>query len=52
VSTPIGWEEVEAAVGARDAAALEFEMGAVLERVEQHGDRFAAVLSTRQELPR
>jgi bifunctional non-homologous end joining protein LigD len=40
VSTPLRWEEVEAA---RDPAALVFEMDDVLRRVEQHGDLFAGV---------
>ena len=51
VSTPVRWEELEAAVGAGDPATLVFEMGAVLERVAEHGDLFADVLSLRQALP-
>jgi bifunctional non-homologous end joining protein LigD len=50
VSTPLRWDEVEAAVGRGDAGALVFEMGAVLERVAEHGDLFAAVLTERQPL--
>ncbi len=46
VSTPITWEEV-----AGDPAKLTFEAGDVLERVEQHGDLFAPVVSLRQTLP-
>jgi bifunctional non-homologous end joining protein LigD len=50
VSTPLLWTEVEAAVGRGDAGALVFEMGAVLERVAEHGDLFAPVLAQRQAL--
>jgi bifunctional non-homologous end joining protein LigD len=50
VSTPVTWEELEAAVGDRDAAGLSFEMGDVLRRVEQHGDLFAEVLTLEQRL--
>jgi bifunctional non-homologous end joining protein LigD len=39
VSTPVTWEEVEAAA---DGAALSFTAPDVLARVEQHGDLFAA----------
>jgi bifunctional non-homologous end joining protein LigD len=46
VSTPLLWDEVERA----DPDALAFEMGDVLDRVEQHGDLFAEVLTMRQEL--
>jgi bifunctional non-homologous end joining protein LigD len=45
VSTPLRWAEVEAALHRGDAAALVFEMGAVLERVAEHGDLFAPVLT-------
>ena len=51
VSTPVRWEEVEAAVAAGEAPRLVFEMGEVLERVARHGDLFADVLSVEQELP-
>jgi bifunctional non-homologous end joining protein LigD len=50
VSTPIGWEEVEAALDAGDADALVFEMGDVLERTAERGDLFEPVLSVRQDL--
>jgi bifunctional non-homologous end joining protein LigD len=50
VSTPLRWDEVEAAVDRGDAGALVFEMGAVLERVAAHGDLFAPVLTERQPL--
>jgi bifunctional non-homologous end joining protein LigD len=42
VSTPVRWEEVEAALAAGDPGRLVFEMSDVLGRVEQHGDLFAA----------
>jgi bifunctional non-homologous end joining protein LigD len=51
VSTPIAWDEVEAALDAGDPEALTFEMGDVRERVAEYGDLFAPVLSQRQELP-
>jgi bifunctional non-homologous end joining protein LigD len=50
VSTPLLWEEVEQGAGG-DASALVFEAGEVLARVEEHGDLFAPVLETVQELP-
>jgi bifunctional non-homologous end joining protein LigD len=52
VSTPVTWQEVEASVAAGDAAALRFEMGGVLARIERHGDLFAPVLSVEQDLAR
>jgi bifunctional non-homologous end joining protein LigD len=51
VSTPITWEEVEAAADSGDGSSLVFETGDVLERIEEHGDLFAPVLELRQELP-
>jgi bifunctional non-homologous end joining protein LigD len=51
VSTPLRWQEVEAAVDAGDASPLAFEMADVLDRVADHGDLFAAVLTDRQRLP-
>jgi bifunctional non-homologous end joining protein LigD len=50
-STPVKWEEVEAAAGSGDGSDLVFEAGAVLERIERHGDLFAPVLELEQELP-
>ncbi len=47
VSTPLGWDEVEAG----DADALVFEAGDVLERVEERGDLFAPVARLEQRLP-
>jgi len=51
VSTPVTWEEVEAAAESGDGSSLVFEAGEVLERIEQHGDLFAPVLELKQELP-
>jgi bifunctional non-homologous end joining protein LigD len=51
VSAPLQWKEVEAAAKARKADRLRFESGAVLERIEEHGDLFAPVLELEQELP-
>jgi bifunctional non-homologous end joining protein LigD len=51
VSTPVTWEEVEAAADSGDGGPLVFEAGDVLERIEQHGDLFAPVLELEQELP-
>jgi bifunctional non-homologous end joining protein LigD len=51
VSTPVTWDEVEAAVRSRDPGDLTFTSDAVLERVAEHGDCFAPVLELRQELP-
>jgi bifunctional non-homologous end joining protein LigD len=51
VSTPVTWDEVRACLDARDASLLQFDTEQVLGRVEQLGDVFAPVLSTRQSLP-
>jgi bifunctional non-homologous end joining protein LigD len=50
VSTPVAWDEVEAAVAARDPGLLVFETEAVLRRVDERGDLFAPVLTMRQRL--
>src|SRR5262245_50489798 len=50
-STPITWEEVEAAAESGDGKKLVFETDDVLRRIEQHGDLFAPVLELEQELP-
>jgi bifunctional non-homologous end joining protein LigD len=47
-STPLTWEEVEAARKPED---LRFEAADVLERVERHGDLYAPVLELEQRLP-
>jgi bifunctional non-homologous end joining protein LigD len=51
VSTPLRWEEVEAATESRDPEDLAFTFDEVLARVAEHGDLFAPVLELRQELP-
>jgi bifunctional non-homologous end joining protein LigD len=51
VSTPVAWDEVEAALRKKDAGLLTFESGDVLRRVEESGDPFAPVLTLRQDLP-
>jgi bifunctional non-homologous end joining protein LigD len=50
VSTPVRWDELEAAVAGGDPQALVFEMDEVAERVAAFGDLFAEVLTTKQEL--
>ncbi len=49
VSTPLTWEEVEAA---RKPRQLTFEAQQVLERVDKSGDLFAPVLTLKQKLPK
>ncbi len=51
VSTPLLWDEVDAALAAGDPDLLRFEAAEVLNRVEQHGDPFAPVLELEQDLP-
>jgi bifunctional non-homologous end joining protein LigD len=48
VSTPLRWEEVEAATEPED---LVFRAPDVLERVAEHGDLFAGVAELEQRLP-
>ena len=48
VSTPVTWEEVEAAA---EGAPLSFEAADVLDRVAAHGDLFAPAVALEQELP-
>ncbi len=50
-STPLTWDEVEAAADSGDGSALVFEADAVLDRIQKHGDLFAPVLELEQELP-
>jgi bifunctional non-homologous end joining protein LigD len=50
-STPLRWEELDAAVRGGDADALAFEAGEALARIAEHGDLFATVISLVQELP-
>src|SRR4051794_6767659 len=51
VSTPVGWDEVEAVVDRGDAGTLVFGMDDVLARLEERGDLFADVLTLRQAWP-
>jgi bifunctional non-homologous end joining protein LigD len=51
VSTPLEWDEVEAARDAGDPAGLAFDTHETLARVADKGDLFAPVLSLVQELP-
>jgi bifunctional non-homologous end joining protein LigD len=51
VSTPVTWEEVEAASRRRSGKVLTFEHDDLLARVEEQGDLFAPVLTLRQGLP-
>ena len=51
VSTPLEWDEAEAALDGGEAEALVFDPAAVLERVAAKGDLFAPLLSEEQELP-
>ena len=52
VSTPVSWDEVQACLAAGDASLLVFESGAVLDRIEKHGDLFAPVIELKQKLPK
>ncbi len=51
VSTPLSWEEVEAALERDDRECLVFEADDVVERLDRHGDLFAPVLELKQDLP-
>jgi len=51
VSVPIGWDELEAALGNRDVDALFFTPREAIERVEEFGDLFKPVLKKVQRLP-
>jgi bifunctional non-homologous end joining protein LigD len=48
VSTPLTWEELEAAIDAGDPGQLVFEMDDVLARLDERGDLFAEVLTLGQ----
>jgi len=48
VSTPVTWEEVEAAAG---GVPLTFEAAEVLKRIESHGDLFEKAATLTQQLP-
>ncbi len=51
-STPVRWEEVEAALENDDADLLRFEAPDVIKRVEADGDLFAPVQTLKQKLPK
>ena len=51
VSTPLGWEEVEAAPRGAGLRSLVFEAPEVLARIERLGDLFSPVLELKQTLP-
>jgi bifunctional non-homologous end joining protein LigD len=51
VSTPVSWEEVSGCRESGNAELLTFDTAQVLERVREHGDLFAPVLSIVQQLP-
>jgi bifunctional non-homologous end joining protein LigD len=51
VSTPLEWDEVEAAAESGDPAPLRFETADVLARIDERGDLFAPVLELHQDLP-
>jgi bifunctional non-homologous end joining protein LigD len=52
VSTPVRWDEVEAAAESGDTDDLTFTAEDVIARVAEHGDLFAEVAVLEQELPR
>jgi bifunctional non-homologous end joining protein LigD len=52
VSTPVTWDEVEAALKKKNADALVFDSDAVLKRFDKHGDLFEPVLKQKQKLPK
>jgi bifunctional non-homologous end joining protein LigD len=51
VSTPVAWDEVEAARAAGEAERLTLDAEGVLDRIDRAGDLFAPVESLVQELP-
>ena len=51
VSTPVTWDEIDDALVADDADALQFETAAVLDRIEAVGDVYADTLTVHQTLP-
>ncbi len=50
-STPVSWEEVRDCLDGGDPLRLAFDAAQVIERVGEHGDLFAPVLSLVQALP-
>jgi bifunctional non-homologous end joining protein LigD len=51
VSTPLTWDEVREGARSGDPERLVFDAAAVRERVAEHGDLFAPVVSLVQQLP-
>lgn len=51
VSTPVRWDELEAALETNRPQMLAFEPADVLKRIEKEGDLFAPVLKLKQSLP-
>ena len=51
VSTPVTWDEVRACLDSGDPGDLAFDARQVIERVAEHGDLYAPVLSMVQEIP-
>ena len=51
VSTPVGWDEVDAVRGGADPGELRFRTEEVLARVEEYGDLFDVAARTRARLP-
>ncbi|SFN80892.1 bifunctional non-homologous end joining protein LigD [Geodermatophilus obscurus] len=51
VSTPVGWDEVDAVRGGADPGELRFRTEEVLARVEEYGDLFDVAERTRARLP-
>jgi bifunctional non-homologous end joining protein LigD len=51
VSAPVAWDEIERALESGDPTLLDFQTGAVLERVASLGDPYEPNLTVEQELP-
>lgn len=51
IAAPVSWEEVEHAVDRNREEALRFGPDKVLDRLAEHGDFFAEVLTKQQQLP-
>ncbi|MFC4107717.1 non-homologous end-joining DNA ligase [Micromonospora zhanjiangensis] len=51
VSTPLTWDEVEAATGGRQAAVRPFTTAQVLDRIDEYGDLMTALLDGGPGLP-
>ncbi len=51
VSTPLMWQEIDAALTSRERHEITFGPGELLDRVERLGDVFAGVLTSSQRLP-